>query len=373
MDKSQTITLLDGRTLTCYENNNSEQPVSNTLKLDTTGTYFRVGRHGASQSTKHDEKKDSNGGAAVISRSQLFLTYFQTFYAHRERILSDSRMFLACIPMRNGLAYTGTSGFECPTLGVLIEWLLNVPEATEQDEQGRVWMVCGISGSPLSGSNRCTLVDGEGNTLCKQVSSFLSLWSNFMQINTRYDEAKTKYQHYTLEEVLAIFNEEGLLTLDQKEITILHLNNQIACLKKQLVNNEKYYKRREDRFHNALMKRHFVQMRDMVAELDQQLADNEKRLQQIYAIRADLRKQFKSGELLQHDFQTQMSPLNRERINLVDFLRKKPTSKICDTLFYGEDISYTEMKQFLVNAPQTERNNQLTNLLGGVKSYIIRH
>ena len=121
------------------------------------------------------------------------------------------------------------------------------------------------------------------------------------------------------------------------------------------------------------MKRHFVQMRDMVAELDQQLADNEKRLQQIYAIRADLRKQFKSGELLQHDFQTQMSPLNRERINLVDFLHKKPTSKICDTLFYGEDISYTEMKQFLVNAPQTERNNQLTNLLGGVKSYIIRH
>ncbi len=176
MEKTSTITLLDGRTLTCYENSDSEQPISNELKLDTTGTYFRVGRHGASSKT--DEKKGTYDNADSISRSQLFLTYFQTFYSHRERILSDSRMFLARIPMHNGLAYTGTSGFACPTLGILIEWLLTVPYATEQDEQGRVWMVCSITGSPLTGSNRCTWVDCEGNTCLKPVSSFYPLWSN---------------------------------------------------------------------------------------------------------------------------------------------------------------------------------------------------
>ncbi len=193
-----------------------------------------------------------------------------------------------------------------------------------------------------------------------------------MQINNLYDEAKTKYQHYTLEDVLEIFAEEGLLTLDPNEITILHLNNQIARLKKRLANTEKYYEGRETRLHKALMKRHFEQMGDMVAELEQQLSESEKRLQLLYDIRADLRKRFKDGEMSQHDFQEQMKPINREREKLLRFLEEKPTGNICDTLFHGEYISYNKMKKFLVNYPQTERNDKLASLLDGVKSYLIR-
>ncbi len=93
-------------------------------------------------------------------------------------------------------------------------------------------MVCSICGSPLSGSNHCTLVDGEGNTRSKQVGNFSSLWRPFIQINQRYNEAKTRYQHYTLEEVVSIFAKEGMLTLNPEEMTIFHLNNQIARFKK---------------------------------------------------------------------------------------------------------------------------------------------
>ena len=373
MTQTHSITLLDGRTLTCYENNTSEQPISNQLQLDTTGTYFRVGRSACTRQSKVTKAESPHIESAAQDRRKLFLTYFHTFYSHRERILSDSRMFLARIPMRNGLAYTGTSGFECPTLGVLIEWLLHTPNATEQDADGRVWMVCGLAGSPLSGSNRCTLVDGEGNTNVQQLDSFASLWRPFMHINGLYDDAKVQYQHYTLEEVVEIFTQEGLLQLDQNEITILHLNNQIANLKRQITYAEERDRKRTADFHQALMKRHFDQLCTMVAELEQQLSDREQRLQQIYALRADLRNRLKNKEISPRDYQQPFAPFNREREEILNFCRNRSTAHICNALFDGEYISLKEMQHFITHFPQTERNNKLSNLIEAVRCYAIRH
>ena len=370
MTQQHSITLLDGRTLICYENNSSEQPISNQLQMDTTGTYFQIGR---SSGTRQSNTTSSPVEVDAEVRKNLFFTYFHTFYSHHERILSDSRMFLARIPMRNGLAYTGTSGFLCPTLGVLIEWLLHAPNATEKDADGRIWMVCGLAGSPLSGSNRCTLVDAEGNTKLQQVDSFASLWRPFMHINGRYDDAKVQYQHYTLEEVVEIFSKEGILQLEQNEITILHLNNQIANLKRQLTYAEERDRRRTAVFHQALMKRHFDQLCTMVFEIEQQMSEGEKRLPDIYARRAELRNQLKRKEISPRNYQQQLAPLNREREEILCFNREQSTANICNTLFDGERISLEEMQHFIANYPQTERNQKLHNVLESIRMYQIKH
>ena len=63
-------------------------------------------------------------GAEVMGKEECELFVRNAFYlcAHRERIMSDSRMFLCPVAVRNGLAYTGTAGFTRPTLGVYLEW-----------------------------------------------------------------------------------------------------------------------------------------------------------------------------------------------------------------------------------------------------------
>ncbi len=372
MTQNPSITLLDGRILTCYENNTPEQPISNQLHLDTTGTYFQVGHSSSPLQSKPAKPESPHAKSIGQIRRELFLTYFHTFYSHRERILSDSRMFLARIPMQNGLAYTGTSGFECPTLGVLIEWLLHAPNATQQDADGRIWMVCGLAGSPLSGSNRCTLVDGEGNTQVQQLHGFASLWRPFMHINGLYDDAKSKYQHYTLEEVVEIFAQEGILQLDPNEITILQLTNRISNLERQLEDAEKREQKRTAEFHQALMKRHFDQLCPMVAALEQQLSCREQRLPEIYALRAELRNRLRNQELSPRDYQQQLAPLNREREEILRFCRKPSTSHICNALFDGEYISFKEMQNFIIHSQQTERNQKLTDLLESVRWYLIR-
>ena len=43
-------------------------------------------------------------------RLKLFLQYAHRLIGESDKIMADSRMFLAPVPIRNGLAYTGTSG-----------------------------------------------------------------------------------------------------------------------------------------------------------------------------------------------------------------------------------------------------------------------
>ena len=134
------IQLLDGRVLDCYPSEGPKCEVDNELRLDRTGTYLVVGRTKTPIMVIDDQKEEEE-------LERLFLDNAFVFLANRERILSDSRMFLCPLPFcRNGLAYTGTSGFHRPT---------------------------------------------------------------FMKINTRYDKAKSESDAYTLRQVLCILENEG--------------------------------------------------------------------------------------------------------------------------------------------------------------------
>lgn len=191
-----TITLLDGRELPCYPKGKNGTPVDNSMKLDTTGQYLTIGR-------RHRHPHMQEPSPEALRAEKFFTDHAFLFLKHRERILSDSRMFLAPVAVNNHLAYFGTNGFQNPTLGVYLEWWLTCEHAAiEGKTPDDCWLVYFIAGSPLSGANSCGIVNPSGE--CKTTSLrgvFPKVWQSFVKINTRYDEAKELYEAYTLEEV----------------------------------------------------------------------------------------------------------------------------------------------------------------------------
>lgn len=111
------ITLLNGTEI--YGILKSEQPAklkSDNLKLDTTTEYLSVGNH-----KPKIPKKDILQRATEQYNHYLFTENAWFLLDNAETIFSDSRMFLSPVKVQNGLAYTSTSGFWKPTLGVYLE------------------------------------------------------------------------------------------------------------------------------------------------------------------------------------------------------------------------------------------------------------
>ena len=198
------ITLIDGSLLECYPIvPEPEVTESDDFSLDTTGQYLQVGRkpHLAIDKELEERRRQERIDA------KLFYEHAYLFLDNAERILSDSRLFFAPVHVVNGLAYTGTSGFRHPTLGIYIEWWLHHKDASI-DANGRlIWF---ISGSPLSGNNACSAVDRNGKTHRAELNGqFVSVWRSFVEVNTRYTEAKGRYVAYGLQEVIDILEKRS--------------------------------------------------------------------------------------------------------------------------------------------------------------------
>ena len=132
---------------------------------------------------------------------EFFLEHAFFFFRNAEKIMSDSRMFLAPVPIVNGIAYSGTAGFTNPTLGVFVEWWLNCETDVTHDCSGKEALCYAIAGSPLTGINGCGCVYPDGTTERIVFAKFSNVWRTFVQINQRYTEAKQIAEAYSLQEV----------------------------------------------------------------------------------------------------------------------------------------------------------------------------
>lgn len=199
--KEYKITLMDGRELSCILK--SEQPKEiekDGLKLDTSGQYLAIGKKPVREDSDFEREAERQYGHHLFTENAWLLL------EHAEEIMSDSRMFLAPVNIRNGIAYTGRSGFEHPTIGIYLEWWLNYSEAAIDANGNLVWY---ISGSPLSGCNCCSTVSPDGEQIkIKQRTRFIDIWSSFVKVNNRYNEAKQRCEAYSLEDVICKFRGE---------------------------------------------------------------------------------------------------------------------------------------------------------------------
>lgn len=123
MATEQSITLVNGAILPCF-------PVE-------------MGKHGAVAEISQDQEK-------------LFTDNIFYLWQHKERILSDSRMFLAPVSVSSGLSYFGS--ILNPTLGVYIEFWTESEIAINTDAKGQRNIVYKVVGSPLTGVNYCSIV-----------------------------------------------------------------------------------------------------------------------------------------------------------------------------------------------------------------------
>lgn len=136
----------------------------------------------------------------------LFLRSVPFLWKHRERILSDSRMFLSLIPLRSGLMYMGHLPY--PTLGMYLELWGICDAAHYKDAEGVEQFVCRVAGSPLSGANRCTCVDASGVQSRLSISRFSEVWQCFANIIGRYSDVRYEYKSYDLREVIERLSRE---------------------------------------------------------------------------------------------------------------------------------------------------------------------
>ena len=171
------IILLDGRVVDCYPRTENEQP-----------PYT-------------DKERKEEDKERFIKNAFFFL-------AHKERILTDSRMFLCPVPIMGILAISGTSEFNYPTLGIYLQWWETCADAMRTNKKGRRSLVYYMAGSPLSGCNHSAEVYENGETKIVQLCPFIDHWSPFAHINKMYKNTKQKYQAYSLQQVLDILDHE---------------------------------------------------------------------------------------------------------------------------------------------------------------------
>lgn len=191
---SNTFTLLDGSQIEGYPLTAPVKTVNfSGLSIDTTGEYLQVG-------SKRNCEPDSDYAENRSRIHRQFYEHVNLFIENKDRILSDSRMFLCPIEVENAMAFTGRSGFQNATLGVYLEWWLHHAEASIDSNGNPIWF---ISGSPLSGAHACSSVDRENKSQeAKLKGRFRDVWESFMEVNKRYTEEKSKYQSYSIEEVI---------------------------------------------------------------------------------------------------------------------------------------------------------------------------
>lgn len=313
------ILLLNGSELTCYE----KQDVVND-RID------------------EEEKK---------RLYKLFTDNAFYLLAHRDRILSDSRMFLCQIAVKSGLMYSGSSGFQNPTLGVYLEWWRECPNAMITDKDGTRSLIFYLAGSPLSGANWSKRVDESGDIHNVRPSyPFISQWRSFIGINTRYTDAKRRYQAYSLEEVLKILHaEDGDNTNHAQSITIQFLEGMVkridnkakALASSNEVVNEKY---------KALL---FKVYGERLCRIYNQYKENALRfnseIDSVKELRRTLKANLRTGAITLKDYEPQRKDITRQLNELYHQLSNAEQDclkKICQVT--GEEFySIVDIENFI--------------------------
>ena len=138
--------------------------------------------------------------------TEVFLNNAFFLLAQRERIMNDSRMFLAEVPIKNGLDWTGSFHYSC--LGAYLEWWTICPYAVKYNSNP-VSLIIKISGNPISCSNNCEEVLEDGSRHACMLCDFMASVGKFCYILGRYMKAMNTCQVYSIKEVVEKLHIEG--------------------------------------------------------------------------------------------------------------------------------------------------------------------
>ncbi len=253
---------------------------------------------------------------------KLFLNNAFFLLSRANRILSDSRMFLAPIDFGSGLAYSGY--FAKPTLGVYIEWWQSCQNAV-QDEGEEMKLVYRLAGSPLSGMNQCGCVDMYCKTHAVSLNNFFHTWKPFVEILARYKECKLKYQHYTIQQVIDILrNDESSPAEDElfvEKMKYKVLETKKRALQSRLTSLTEDYRELKKKYHYALIRLHLAEMTNFYEEYKWRRKNTEEELHVLSTKKGVYKIQVEHEQISNREAQKLFSEIKKQRKELKDGLK----------------------------------------------------
>lgn len=341
------IRLQDGRGIQGYP---KQDPVveeeKETPMFDTTGEYFSIRKKPQKPKLTDEEE---------LALRDMFTDNAFLILANRERILSDSRMLLTSLCVRNGLAYSGA--FQTATLGVYIEWWINAPYSVLFDEKDDAMsLVWYVSGSPLSGGNLCANVTEDGKTETVRVPFFRKLWPKFADIIADYHEPKKLYQAYTLPEVIDILKRETTEEFYKESIRQFHYEAKIRLLNAELDGWKDRWERTQEtcddyqhKWHIALINSRLDKVKSFYEDYMQRKEALRIKKEELTEDNHNLKARLRKGELTNKEYQPLLTK-NKKEVENMDFdmhcFRKDRLAALFPEMaeyFNGRDeIKYTE-------------------------------
>ncbi len=284
------IRLMDGTILTCYPKPKQEEQSSNESQLE-------------------DEVDEE--------LQRLFIDNAFYLLAHRERILQDSRMFLAPIGIQNGSPYTKSLGLDAPTIGVYLEWWSHCLGSMVISDSGRMSLIYELTGSPHSKVTSGRQLYENGETEPIHSYGHVQYWKSLIEINKRYSEAKEIYQAYTLQELLDILHEEDGGEKDfTSNVRERFLRHHIAELKVYIEYLYEEFSIRMKRWTHAELRLHDDEVRQIYADykaLEQRVTSE---IDELRRQKQSMKRQLKSGQLAPRSYQFALKTVKAQTCQL---------------------------------------------------------
>ena len=148
------------------------------------------------------DTKSQKKNTSEFEEIKLFLNNAFFLLAHRDRIMHDSRMYLASVSVPNGPINFGKL-----CLGTYLEWWWSYDIVRRTSEDGRFSLVFRLAGSPFSGRNSCDEVYEDGSRKVVHISNFMNAVGKLKRISELYSKYNNN-EKYSLEEVIEILKKE---------------------------------------------------------------------------------------------------------------------------------------------------------------------
>jgi hypothetical protein len=343
------IVTLDGRELDGFPLATHRAAIDNELSLDTTGQYLSL-KSGRCSRKSIDVPEKTDDQKKLFTDNAFYLL------AHKDRIMNDSRMFLCQVDVHSGLAYTGTSGFQAPTIGVYLEWWSNCDNAMQKDDSGEVRLVYYLAGSPLSGRNSCAVVYQDGRTESVHLTSFISYWPPFIEINRRYDTAKQRYHAYSLQQVLDILHREDdgdvdfahMIETEMMKKEVKRLNRQLECAERE---GELWHKK----YNHLLLQTKDKEVRQLYNAYIEMEKQSTAEIEQLTEKRRQYRSEMKKGNITHLQYQPLIRPLNKRKEYLVMEMYRFRVQKVRE-LFPDDRITFDHVAEYVQSSQLTASN-----------------
>ncbi len=182
-----------------------------------------------------------------------------------------------------------------------------------------------------------------------------------MEVNKRYDEAKQRYEAYSLEEVVKLLeaNDNGD-SLKERELFLLQRENQV--LRQQIQDTQEAGAKAKEKMRSTLLKAYLECKRDALtnwyADYRRKQEEGKEKLESLNLRRQQLSQQFRYGEISRMFYQHQLTPLKKKISELqqeLECMAKNELSELLPGMFDPQGdtglITFDEVVEFLEPHP----------------------